>query len=78
MLRIYEYTCEDHGCFESMSAEDYRHEPRPCPRCGKTSPYKVSSPTPKLEGISGDFPSAADKWAKDREVRSKQKSYWTE
>jgi hypothetical protein len=39
----------------------------PCPLCGKPAMRKIPAPRSKLEGFSGDFPSAADKWEKRRE-----------
>lgn len=46
--------------------------------CGGNAVRVIGMPTVKLEGISGDFPGAADKWARVREERHKvsmKKSY---
>jgi len=46
--------------------------------CGGLANKIISMPTIKLDGISGDFPSASDHWAKIREERhrvSMKKSY---
>jgi len=39
--------------------------------CGGSARYKISAPLFKLEGVTGDFPTAADKWAKDHEKAAK-------
>lgn len=38
-----------------------------CPVCDKQAKRLVSIPTIKLEGYSGSFPTAADRWAKVHE-----------
>ena len=41
-----------------------------CPKCGGDTRRLVSAPAFHLEGISGHFPTAADKWARDHELRA--------
>lgn len=41
-----------------------------CP-CGEMANRMISAPHIHLEGISGDFPTASDKWANHREERAK-------
>jgi hypothetical protein len=42
--------------------------------CGETARRVISPVTVKLEAISGDFPSATGKWAKQHERAAKTKS----
>ena len=60
---IYEYQCPEHGIFEAITKIEDRDNPCPCPKCGTLSDRIMSATRFKLEGISGDFPTAADKWA---------------
>jgi hypothetical protein len=48
--------------FVDSSAEAVR-----CPECARVARRQVSAPRAKLEPFTGAFPSAADKWARDRE-----------
>lgn len=73
---LYEYTCREHGKFEGFSNIDMRTNPRSCPQCGEDSLYTIGSPHIKLEGISGDFPTAYDKWTKAHIKGAKQPSHW--
>ena len=41
-----------------------RQAPKPCPDCNKLSGFIISSPQFVLEGVSGDFPTAAASWDK--------------
>ncbi len=70
---LYEYTCPEHGTFEHYCRLNDREAPKPCPKCQVLSPFKISAPRSKLEGISGDFPTAADQWAKKHERWAKGK-----
>lgn len=48
-------------------------------RCGEPAYRVISTPNIVLDGISGDFPGAADRWANIREQRAKilhKKSYF--
>ena len=38
-----------------------------CPECGFLASRQISAPRAQLEGITGAFPSAADKWVRNRE-----------
>ena len=38
-----------------------------CPECDQLALRQVAAPRAKLEGITGAFPSAADKWVRDRQ-----------
>lgn len=50
-----------------------------CPVCGKRAQRQLAAPRSKLEGITGSFPGAADRWAKVHEQAAKvaqSKSYY--
>lgn len=66
MKRIYEYACEDGHRTESLT--DYETVSVPC-GCGKKAYRALSAPAIKLEGWSGSFPGAANKF--DRIHREK-------
>ena len=53
---------------------DREKNPNPvCPECGELSNWVlVSAPTINLDGCSGDFPGAADKWVRMRAEKLKQ------
>jgi hypothetical protein len=76
MKRVYEYVCKVHGKFDAFDKQETRYMPKPCPDCGKESGYAVSSPRSALEGLSGDFPTAHDRWATRHEKGAKQRSHW--
>ena len=40
-------------------------------QCGDMADRMIGAPHIHLEGISGDFPSASDKWANQRQERAK-------
>lgn len=70
MKKIREFKCPGHGVFDEL-AEDNMNTAS-CPACGCDSPRIMSVPNFKLEGVSGDFPTAADKWANDHEKRARK------
>lgn len=43
-----------------------------CPECGGLAKRMLAAPSINLDGCSGDFPTAADKWVRLRESRMKQ------
>lgn len=62
MIKVFEYACPIHGTFEKF-------QPTPadtfeCATCGQPSERRISAVRSKLEGVTGDFPTAADKWAR--------------
>ena len=63
--RIFEFRCE-----EGHISEKYIDEQRnaiECPACQGTATRIISMPRIVLEGVSGDFPTAADAWARKHE-----------
>ena len=70
MKAMYEFLCEDCDTgAERYNSSDVRVIP--CD-CGGSMRRQISLPTILLEGISGDFPSAHDKWARIREDRHRK------
>lgn len=69
MKRIYEYACEDGHKTEALT--DYETVSVTC-GCGKEAFRALSAPAIKLEGWSGSFPGAANKF--DRIHREKLKA----
>lgn len=45
---VQEYTCPEHGKFDLLEDCNSEETPRPCPRCGATSPYCISAPATKI------------------------------
>lgn len=45
-----------------------------CPECHGDAIEQMSMPTVRLEGITGSFPGAADRWARIREDNARIKA----
>jgi len=63
---LYRYNCTEHGEFESFNTIENRAL-KACPKCAKDTQYMVSSPRIKLEGITGHFPTAYDRFTRIHE-----------
>lgn len=61
---VYEYKCNEHGVFSYPCSMNDRKAPKPCPECTNLCEFIISSPLFTMEGVSGDFPTAAQKWDK--------------
>ena len=71
-MPTYEYLCD--GCHEvstDLRKVADRSTPMVCPVCDGKAKFIISTPRITLDGISGDFPTASDRWAKLREQRLK-------
>lgn len=69
-MKVFDFLCSNghkHECFVH-NGED---QDRPCPTCGGNSSKIISAPMTVLDPISGSFPGATMKWAKDREQKIK-------
>lgn len=69
-LLFFDFVCSDnHSTEELVDPNDTSIE---CPQCGKTAKRIISGTSidPNL-GLSNDFPSMADKWAKKTRARAK-------
>lgn len=67
--RLYDFSCGDH-VFERMTDDSTRFTP--CPYCDKEAIRLVSAPNVKLEGITGAFPGAYDRWERVRAEKQSQ------
>jgi len=70
----------DYLCDEGHIHEAFVERGTPsttCPECGKVALKQISTPTVKLEGVTGAFPGAASRWEQVRaeklKVERKQK-----
>ena len=69
MRLIYDFQCSDNHVTEGFVSSDVTEHP--CGLCAKTAQMIISPVRTKLDPISGDFPGATMKWAKNREKQIK-------
>lgn len=77
MIRVFDFRCPEGHVTEHFVGSDWREgDAVRCSHaefggkltpCGKPAMRQLAAPRAKLEGITGAFPGAADKWQKDRE-----------
>lgn len=76
-LRFFDFECSEGHVTEILTdAQEYTVE---CPKCFGRAHRLISAPRISLEGCSGDFPGAYDKWEKVRIEKRKDeqsKSYF--
>jgi len=65
MKRIFEFRCAKEHITEKLVDDEIRSIE--CPHCRNEASRIISSPRISLEGITGAFPSAFDKWARKHE-----------
>lgn len=76
MRRIFEFLCEDNHLSEAYIDESERIIQ--CKYCSRLAHRIVSKTNMKLEGITGDYPTAYDAWERKRSEKLKEerkKSY---
>lgn len=76
MRRIFEFLCQDNHLSEAYIDESERTIQ--CKQCSKEAIRIVSKVNMKLEGITGDYPTAYDAWERKRSEKLKEernKSY---
>lgn len=61
MRRIYDVRCT--ACSEVTEAFGYADDTFRCGTCGSEAKRIISPVRSKLDGTSGDFPTASQKWA---------------
>ena len=64
-VRVFDFKCSQGHREEHFVEPDVRTVV--CRACGGAAARLLSAPRISLEGLSGDFPTAADKWEKRRE-----------
>ena len=69
--RIFEFVCIDNA-HRTEAFVDIEVHAIPCKECGSEATRVISAPTMKLEGWSGDFPTAADAWVRKRSEKIAQ------
>ena len=78
MYIIYDYRCKicEH-IFEEFCDKSEDNTETECPECCGVSVRQPSAPAFHLEGVSGDFPTATQKWSDNhtREHRRKTGEY---
>jgi len=73
MRTIRDFLCSDCGTVtEKLVNTDIRTIK--CNECGGDAVEQLSMPTVRLEGITGAFPGAADRWARIREDNARIKA----
>lgn len=70
MRRMFEFVCSNGHLTEKFIDDESRSIS--CPLCGEQSVRLVSTPRINLEGFTGAFPGAADKWLRIRAEKHKQ------
>lgn len=69
-MPTYEYQCSDCGeVVDDLRKIDERLEDMVCPVCNGKASFIVSTPQIMLEGWSGAFPTAADRWERVRKQK---------
>ncbi len=70
-MRVFDFQCSEGHIHEAFvrTGED---QDRPCPTCGGNSSKIISAATVVLDPISGAFPGATMKWARDRQEKIKK------
>ena len=69
MRLLFDFQCSDNHVTEALVSSDVTEHP--CGLCNKQANRILSPVRSKLDAISGDFPGATIKWAKNREKQIK-------
>ena len=73
MRQMFDFCCG--GCgelFEKFVDSEYKSVE--CPECQQAATRLIGMPTVRLEGITGAFPGAHEKWARIREDNARSKA----
>ena len=70
MRRMFDFFCDNGHVTERLVDDSVGSIT--CPECGKDAVKAVSAPTIKLEGFTGAFPDAYDRWTRVRAEKLKQ------
>jgi len=73
-LRLFDFECDSGHRHEALVQTGVHSVA--CPVCNKVAARLIAAPQIRLEGITGDFPSAAMQWEKRREshMRKEQRN----
>lgn len=69
-MMLFDFKCEKGHVTEKLVRSDTKEIT--CPECDSPALKQISAVRSKLDHISGDFPGATMKWAKQREQKIKQ------
>lgn len=72
MRILNDFICGDCGTVTERLV-DVEYRTIECPECGGNATMLQAMPTVKLEGVTGAFPGAADRWARIREENARIK-----
>lgn len=65
MIRVFDFVCADgHSTERFVNSAVVQSV---CDECGKQATRVISKPSFKLDGVTGSFPTASDKWARVHE-----------
>ena len=70
MRRMFDFFCDNGHVTERLVDDSVGSII--CPQCGKDAVKAVSAPSIKLEGFTGAFPDAYDRWARVRAEKLQQ------
>jgi len=65
---LYDWKCKRGHGFEELTSPTMKE--LDCPTCGETATRLVSAPRALLDGCSGDFPGAAQKWERQHQAKN--------
>lgn len=71
-MKVYDYMCEHCCVVHEHFVKDSEVRTVKCRECGNTAHRMIPRPRFQLDGTDPAYPTAWDKWAKDREVKAKQ------
>lgn len=63
MIRVFDFKCPNDHVSEHFVENETAVQ---CPECDQLALRQLAAPRAKLEGITGAFPGAADKWERNR------------
>lgn len=67
--KLFDFRCSNDHTTEHLTLDDQREIV--CPVCGEKAMRIISKTSFVLEGVSGDFPTAHQKWAETHEKAAK-------
>lgn len=73
MRILNDFCCGECGAITERLV-DSEYKTIECPECGSNATLLQAMPTVRLEGITGAFPGAHDKWARIREDNARIKA----
>lgn len=76
MIRAWDFLCDRGHRQERFIDSDCKVVL--CTECGAHAVRQLAAPRSKLEGFSGAFPSAADKWERNRESHMRKEKKTTD